>query len=500
MTQTPDSDRQTKLDALIAAGVSPYGSRLSDIAEIARVRSSFESLEGKEIRVAGRIAALRDHGKSKFFDIIDATGRIQCYVRKQDIGDAPFDQFAFIEVGDIVGVDGKVGKTRLGEITVFASSYRLLAKALRHLPEKWHGLRDVEIKYRRRYLDLIANRDSFEVFRQRSMIVSEFRRYFEEKGFLEVETPMMQSIPGGASAKPFVTHHNTLDIDLYMRIAPELFLKRLLVGGMEKVFEIARCFRNEGIDTRHNPEFTMAEVYEAYADYNVMMEHCEAVVSRICERVLGKFEIEYAGRVINFRPPWRRARFIDLVAEASGIDPWDTEAAKKRLIGAGFKAEDMPKEHDFVLQGLFELLVEPNLVQPTFVLDHPAATTPLCRPLPSDPRLVERFELFVSGMELCNAYTELNDPCIQRKNFNDQIARGSEETIGRIDEDYVRALEHGMPPAGGMGLGIDRLVMLLTGRSSIRDVVLFPLLRPKSEDEVQAEESAVEGQPEQETK
>jgi lysyl-tRNA synthetase, class II len=487
MDTSQNTDRRLKLKALSEQGINPFGHRIDGLTSVSVIKNDFQSFEGKVVRVAGRMMAFRDHGKSRFFDLLESTGRIQCYIRKQDIGDEMYEISSLLDIGDFVFVEGTVGKTRMGEITVFAVKFELMAKSLRTLPAKWHGLKDVEIKYRRRYLDLIANRESFDTLRLRSEIVREYRRYFEEKGFIEVETPSMHAIPGGASARPFITHHNTLDCDLYLRIAEELYLKRLLIGGFEKVFEVGKCFRNEGISTRHNPEFTMSEVYEAYADYNTMMDHCEAVVARICEHVLGKTEVEFSGQVINFKTPWRRAKFIDLIAETAKIDPWDEQAARESLAKSGLAKEDQPKEHDFVLQELFERYIEATLVQPTFVLDHPAATTPLCRALPSDQRLVERFELFVAGMEMANAYTELNDPEIQRKNFIEQIARGGEETIGKLDEDFIIAMEHGMPPAGGMGIGIDRLVMLLTGKSSIRDVIFFPLLRPKDEAEISAE-------------
>ncbi|GAB4151082.1 MAG: lysine--tRNA ligase [Planctomycetota bacterium] len=470
-------DRRKKLSALIEAGENPFGSRYLDVSPAALIKESYDSLEGSTVKVAGRIMAFRDHGKSVFLDLQDSSGKIQVYFRGKEIGDR-FELLRYIEIGDILGAAGTLGKTRIGEVTVFAAEFTLLCKTVRPLPEKWHGLKDVETRYRRRYLDLIANRESAAVFAKRSAIIRKFRELMDARGFMEVETPMMQPIPGGASARPFITHHNTLDIDLYLRIAPELFLKRLLVGGFEKVYEIGRMFRNEGIDTRHNPEFTMAEIYEAYSDRDGMMELCESLVTTICKDVLGTFKVAWGDREIDFTPPWRRASYIDLVREATGIDPWDSEAVKSMLLEKGVK--EVPAEHDFALQELFEICCEPHLLQPTFVIDHPATLTPLCRPKPDDPRLSERFELFVAGMELANAYTELNDPDLQRKFFEDQLRRGGEETIGKLDDDFLMALEYGMPPAGGMGIGIDRLVMLLTERQSIRDVVLFPLLRPKA--------------------
>jgi lysyl-tRNA synthetase class 2 len=366
----------------------------------------------------------------------------------------------------------------MGEVTVFAEDFTVLCKSVRPLPGKWHGLKDVETRYRRRYVDLIANRESAMIFQKRSAVIRKFREFMDSCGFMEVETPIMQPIPGGASARPFVTHHNTLDIDLYMRIAPELFLKRLLVGGFERVYEIGRMFRNEGISTRHNPEFTMVEIYEAYSNRDGMMELCEAVVTTICREVLGTYKVNFGDLELDFAPPWRRVSYVELLREAAGIDPWDNAAVRQALTERGVK--EIPAEHDFAMQELYEICCESSLIQPTFVLDHPAALTPLCRPRQDDPRLSERFEMFIAGMELANAYTELNDPDLQRRFFEDQLKRGAEESIGKIDDDFLMALEYGMPPAGGMGIGIDRLVMMLTGKQSIRDVVLFPLLRPKT--------------------
>ncbi|RKY22233.1 MAG: lysine--tRNA ligase [Planctomycetota bacterium] len=476
----PLRDRRRKLERIRELGVDPFGRRFEPSHDTRTLKESFEEHEGREVALAGRLTALRDHGKTKFCDLQDREGKIQLYLRKKDIGDEAFELLRNVEVGDIVGVRGELGRTRMGEVTVFCREFVLLCKALRPLPEKWHGLKDVGLRYRRRYLDLIANRDSFGTFLKRSAIIRTVRRVLEEDGYVEVETPMMQSIPGGAAARPFVTHHNALDLDLYLRIAPELFLKRLLVGGLERVFELGKCFRNEGVSTRHNPEFDMLEVYRAYADYTDMMELCERIVCRVCEEVLGGYRVEFGGREIDFSPPWRRVYYLDLVREHAGIDPWDEAAARAALERAG--AEEIPSEHDFVLQEIFETVVEDKLVQPTFVLDHPAALTPLCRTKPDEPRLSERFELFVAGMEVANAYTELNDPDVQRENFERQLRRGGEETAGKLDEDFLLALEHGMPPAGGMGIGIDRLVMLLTGSTSIRDVILFPLLRPRRGD------------------
>ncbi len=486
-------DRRKKLEAARELGFDPFGSSFPAANPIASVRALIESEggEGSSVAVAGRIVALRDHGKSKFFDLLDRSGRVQAYLREKDLPDS-FELVKLCEPGDIIGVEGTLGKTRMGEITVFATSFRLLSKSLRPLPEKWHGLKDVETRYRRRYLDLIANRESTEVFLKRSAIIREFRSFMDSLGFMEVETPMMQPIPGGAAARPFVTHHNTLDIDLYLRIAPELFLKRLLVGGLDKVYELGRMFRNEGISTRHNPEFTMVEIYQAYSDRDGMMQLCEDVVSQLCMKVNGGYRLSFGGHELDLTPPWRRVTYLDLLRENAGVDPWDREAVANALRQRG--VAEPPADHDHAMQELFELTCESGMVQPTFVLDHPASLTPLCRPRTDDPRLSERFELFIAGFEFANAYTELNDPDLQRRFFTEQLKRGSEESIGRIDEDFLLALEYGMPPAGGMGIGIDRLVMLLCSRTSIRDVVLFPLLRPRlttpdsEEDELATEE------------
>ncbi len=470
-------DRRNNLDAIVAMGIYPYGGRFDDAISTKTIASTYDALEGKRVTIAGRVMAFRDHGKTKFLDVQDANGTIQAYLRQKDIGDDAFALLCKLDLGDIIGVSGSLGKTKMGEITVFCDSLKLLCKSLRPLPEKWHGLKDVETRFRRRYLDLISNREAMDIFVKRSLIIRRFRKCLEDRGFLEVATPTMQPIPGGAAAKPFITHHNALDMELYMRIAPELYLKRLLVGGMERVFEIAKCFRNEGISTRHNPEFDMCEIYQAYGDCEAMMELCEHIVSSICTDVLGTFKVQFGDLELDFTPPWRRASFIDLVRDAAGLDPWDEKAVREAL--KKYNIEEPTPTHGYALQALYEHLVEPNLIQPTFVIDHPAELTPLCRPKLSDPRLAERFELFVARIEMANAYTELNDPDVQRKNFEQQLLHSGEETAGKIDEDFLLALEHGMPPAGGMGIGIDRLVMLLTGNTSIREVILFPLLRPR---------------------
>ncbi|MDZ7814643.1 MAG: lysine--tRNA ligase [Planctomycetota bacterium] len=472
------ADRRKKLEAIRQLGVNPFGRRFSDVTAAQSIHIAFDEKEGDTVRMAGRVTALRDHGKTVFADIVDRSGKIQVFLRKKDLAD-DFEIVKNLEVGDIIGVEGVVGKTRMGEVTVFAVKVELLCKSLRPLPEKWHGLKNVEIRYRRRFLDLVSNRESMEVFLKRSKIITELRKVLDSTGFLEVETPMMQAIPGGATAKPFITHHNALGLDLYMRIAPELFLKQLLVGGLERVYEIGRCFRNEGLSTRHNPEFTMLELYQAYGNCEDMMTLCEKLIESACGAVSDTTTLNWQGEEIDLSPPWPREKFTELIARETGINPWDEKAARELLESRDIEA---PSEHAFVLEELFDEFVEKKLVQPTFVVEQPVELTPLCRPKPDDERVSDRFELFIAGMEFGNAYTELNDPDLQRKFFEQQLERKSEETVGKLDEDFLVALEHGMPPAGGMGIGVDRLVMLLTGMETIRDVVLFPLLRPRRDE------------------
>jgi lysyl-tRNA synthetase class 2 len=389
-----------------------------------------------------------------------------------------------IDIGDFLGVEGAVFTTRTGEITIAAERLQVLAKSLRPLPAKWHGLRDVETRYRRRYVDLIVSPEVRRAFVVRSQVIREIRHFLDFRGFLEVETPMMQPIPGGAAARPFITHHNALDLDLYLRVAPELYLKRLIVGGFEKVYEINRNFRNEGVSSRHNPEFTMLEAYQAYADYNDMMKLVEELVEHVCGEVLGELSLTYQGKEIDMRPPWRRIGLLEAIVEHTGVDP-------QRLLEVGSaravcRELGLPAGEDLhlstLVNNLFEARVEPHLIQPTFVVDYPTAISPLAKRKPDNPELVERFEPFVAGQELGNAFTELNDPLDQRRRFEEQArerAAGDEEAHP-MDEDYVRALEYGMPPTGGLGIGIDRLVMLLTDSASIRDVILFPQMRPEA--------------------
>lgn len=471
MEEQLEQERLNKLEQLRAKGLDPYGAKLTDVQAIDVVRAAFE--EGKSVRVAGRMMARRDFGKAAFVDVRDSTGRIQAYIRKDQLGEEGFALFQLMDIGDLVAVEGELAKTRTGEPTIFAKKLWLLSKSLLPLPEKWHGLKDVETRYRQRYVDLFANPEVMQTFKRRTKIIASIRRFLDERGFLEVETPMMQAIPGGAAARPFITHHNTLDMDLYMRISPELFLKRLLVGGMERVYEINRNFRNEGISTRHNPEFTMMELYQAYADYNVMMELTETLISGLALELYGTRQLDYCGTLLNFELPWARRKWNDLLKEYAGVGMEDEEGLRRR---AKELDRDPSGEPAVVADRLFESCVEKNLVQPTFVMDYPLALCPLTKQSPSDPNFTERFELYIAGMECANAYTELNDPLDQERRFRHQVEQAEGE-VRVVDEDFVRALKHGMPPAGGLGIGIDRIVMLLTNSASIRDVILFPLMR-----------------------
>ena len=473
--------RRKKLDALRAKGVEPFGAGFEPSGSIGEVREKFK--EGEALRAAGRIAAHRDMGKSHFLDLRDASGRIQIYVHAKEVGAELVDLFRLLDIGDFIGVEGTCFLTKSGEPTLKVHTFRLLAKALRPLPEKWHGLQDIEARYRQRYLDLFTNEHSRVVFQKRIVIVRETRRFLEERGFLEVETPILQGIAGGAAAEPFRTHHKALGLDLYLRIAPELYLKRLLVGGFNKVFEISRNFRNEGISRKHNPEFTMLEAYWAYADFEKIANLVEELICHLAEVVCGSLQIEHRdadgkiARTINLKRPWRRARYHDLVREVAGKDWFDLSSEQRRERATHeLKLEILPQLADFeVTQHLFEKLVEEATIDPLFVTHCPKELVPLARQNSEDSSLVDVFELIINGAEIAPGYTELNDPLVQRQRLLEQAG----EETQRIDEEFLLALEHGMPPAGGVGVGIDRLTMLLTGAESIRDVILFPLLRPK---------------------
>ena len=468
-----EQDRIAKLEAIRALGVDPYGRRCDDLQPIREVVEAHEDSVEQRARVAGRMLAQRDFGKAAFADLHDWTGKVQVYFKKNVLGDK-FELVKLLDLGDLVGVEGAVDRTRAGELTIFVEDVWILSKAIHPPPEKWHGLRDVERRYRERYVDLFANPDTMRKFVARTRIIATVRRYLDERGFLEVETPMMQALPGGAAARPFVTHHNALDLNLYLRISPELFLKRLLVGGMERVYEINRNFRNEGISTRHNPEFTMMEVYQAYADYNAMMDLTEGIFTTCCEAVHGDTKVTFDGEEIDFTPPWSRRTYGDLVKEGAGVDLDDEVGIRAKAEGLGLDPTGHPH---VVADRLFEECVQKDLRQPTFVMDYPVALCPLTKRTEHDPGLAARFELFVAGMELANAYTELNDPADQERRFREQVEQ-EEGEVKCVDLDFVNALRYGMPPAGGLGIGIDRLVMTLTDSPSIREVILFPLLRP----------------------
>jgi lysyl-tRNA synthetase class 2 len=438
--------------------------------------------QSDEIKVAGRIMGIRKMGKASFFHIHDRRGRIQVYARKDRLGDDAYASFQSMDVGDLVGVRGRLFRTKTKELTIEAEGIRLLAKCLRPLPEKWHGLADVEARYRQRYLDLMVNPNVRDVFEKRSRIIRLLRRFFEERDFLEVETPMMQAIPGGAAARPFITHHNTLDMELYLRVAPELFLKRLLVGGFERVFELNRNFRNEGISVRHNPEFTMLEFYEAYATFEDLMHLTEELVVMVAEEIVGSLQVPYAGHVIDLTVPWRRLTIKEAVVRHGGATQQEIETLEGLRAFAKRQSLHVDLNASFgnLLVEVFEHVAESRLIQPTFITGYPLEVSPLARKNDANPAMVDRFELYIAGRELANAFSELNDPADQRQRFLDQIeaSKGGDDTANPMDDDYVRALEYGMPPAAGEGIGIDRLVMFFTNSPSIRDVILFPLLRP----------------------
>lgn len=475
--------RRAKLAALRERGLDPFGSAYTASHQAAAIVADFEQLEEQEVKIAGRIMSKRGHGKACFLDLYDFSGKIQVYVKIDEVGEEQFSLLELLDVGDILGVCGAVFRTHRGEISVRARELKILTKSLHPLPEKWHGLKDVELRYRQRYVDLIVNPEVKQTFVQRSQIISAVREYLNGQGFLEVETPTMHNIAGGAAARPFITHHNALNIDLYMRIALELYLKRLIVGGLDKVYEIGRVYRNEGIDLKHNPEFTLLELYQAYSDYEGMMELTENMVAYVAQKVLGSMVIEYEGTQIDLTPRWRRLSMVEAVREYSGVD--------FGAVAGDEEARALAKEHHIeiephftkgkILSLFFDAYVEEHLIQPTFITDYPIEISPLAKKRSDDPDMVYRFEAFVYGRELANAFSELNDPIDQRERFEQQMLereRGDEEA-NMMDEDYVTALEYGMPPTGGLGIGMDRLVMLLTNSSSIRDVLLFPAMRPQ---------------------
>jgi lysyl-tRNA synthetase class 2 len=478
--------RRAKLAALRAKGIDPFKNKFTPGETCADARKNYT--EGREVAVAGRITAHREMGKSMFLDVRDQSGRLQIYAQKNHLEEtAPgsWDIFSHLDLGDFIGARGKLFTTKTGEISIKLDSFVILAKALRPPPAKWHGLEDTEIRYRQRYLDLMANPAVKDIFLKRSEIIREIRNFLHARGFVEVETPMMQAIPGGAAAQPFITHHNALGCDFYMRIALELYLKRLLVGGVDKVFEIGRNFRNEGLSRKHNPEFTMLEAYQAFGDYETMMELVQSMVCHVAQKVLGTLKIETKdaeGKIvksIDLTPDWKRAKYKDLVREKAGADWFDVSPAerRRRAIEDLKLGGDIAKNYeDFEVTGaVFEKLIEPTLIQPTFVTHLPKELVPLAKLSPDDPTVVEVFECCINGQEIAPAYTEQNDPIEQRERLEHQAGGETQ----KLDEDFLVALEHGMPPAGGMGMGIDRLCMMMLGQESIRDVILFPQLKPK---------------------
>jgi lysyl-tRNA synthetase class 2 len=481
--------RRRKLGALRAQGAIPYPNDFRPDQRAAEVHARFGELddsalaEAPAVRVAGRVVALRDFGKAGFVQIRDRGSALQVHVRRDALGEEAFEQYRALDVGDVIGVVGRPFRTRTRELTIAAQELRLLAKALRPLPEKWHGLQDVEARYRQRYVDLIVNPNARRIFETRAAVIRYLRDFLTARGYLEVETPVMQPVAGGASARPFVTHHNSLDTDLQLRIAPELYLKRLIVGDLDRVFEVARVFRNEGLSTRHNPEFTMLEFYEAYATHEHFMELTEEMLVGVARSVTGGLQLAYGDLSVDLTPPWPRRTMVDLVAERSGIAPEGLlDADTIRRLAERTGGIERPGMAPGELLGLcFERLVEPELVQPTFVCQFPIELSPLARRNDRDPRFVDRFELYVARHEIANEFSELNDPDDQRARFEAQLAAraAGDAEAHAMDEDYVRALEYGMPPTAGAGIGIDRLVMLLTGATSIREVILFPQLRPE---------------------
>ncbi|WP_105327152.1 MULTISPECIES: lysine--tRNA ligase [Acidaminococcus] len=476
--------RLEKARKLEEKGILPFGHAYEVTHHTKEVHDQVEAMEaaGTVVKVAGRLMAIRGHGKTCFMDLQDKTGKIQLYVRKDEMGEDAYSVVKLLDIGDIVGVEGVVFKTHMGEPSIRVQKLEFLSKALKPLPEKWHGLKDKEIRYRQRYVDLIVNPEVREVFIKRTQIIKSIRHILDDEGYLEVETPVLNTISGGATARPFVTHHNALDIDLYLRIATELNLKRLIVGGMERVYELGRVFRNEGMDIKHNPEFTTLELYQAYGDFNTMMDITEKLVSETAQRVLGTMKISYEGTEIDLTPPWPRMTMIEAVKKYSGKDftsVKDVEEARKMAKEANVAFEPAWGVGK-ILNAFFDAYVEKELVQPVFITGHPKEISPLAKSSQADPEITDRFEGFIYGRELCNGFTELNDPIDQRERFEKQVeerAAGDDEA-GMMDEDFINALMHGLPPTGGLGIGIDRLVMFLTGAVSIRDVLLFPTMRP----------------------
>ncbi len=485
-----NEQRQIRLDKLVElqnAGNDPYKiTKATQTANAKQIKDEFETMENETVYVCGRIVAWRDMGKANFINVRDNSGDIQIYVRINDIGEETFAEFKKWDLGDLVEVKGFVFRTRRGEISVHAQEIRLISKSLLPLPEKFHGLKDTDTRYRRRYVDLIVNPEVKDTFIKRSKVIASMRRYLDNLGFIEVETPILNTIAGGANARPFITHHNTLDMDMYLRIAPELYLKRLIVGGMERVYEIGRQFRNEGMDVKHNPEFTTIELYQAYVDYNDMMDITENLIRNAANEACGKLHVTYSGVEVDLESPFTRITMLDAVKKYSGVDFAEFKGDDERA-RAEAKAKNVEVKKDSswgdVLAEFFDEFVEDNLIQPTFITDYPVEISPLAKRKPEEPELTERFELFITGREFANAFSELNDPIDQYERFKRQVAlrEAGDEEATMMDNDFVTALEYGMPPTGGMGMGIDRLVMLLTDSYSIRDVLIFPTMKPIAE-------------------
>jgi lysyl-tRNA synthetase class 2 len=486
MSQPTDelAARRERLAQLRARGVDPFAvTRFPRTHSAQEIVADFEALADQPVAIAGRVIRLRAMGKASFADLLDGSGKVQLYFKLDTVGEDAYALLGSVDLGDFLGVEGKPFRSRTGEITVAVERFQILAKALRPLPEKWHGLKDVETRYRQRYVDLIVNREVMDAFRVRSRVIQTLRADLDARGFTEVETPMMQSVAGGAAARPFITHHNALDIDLYLRIAPELYLKRLVVGGFEKIYEINRCFRNEGIDARHNPEFTMLELYWAYVGYQEIMTLVEELISTVAQRVAGGTTITYQGQEINLAPPWQRLTLAEAVRRYADVDPQRMMTVESaRTLCAEL---DLPADEDIALKTMWDNLLDrfvtPHLVQPTFLTEYPAAISPLAKGKPDEPAITERFQPFIGGREIGNAFSELNDPLEQRARFEQQAAAKAAGDVEAhpFDEDFIRALEYGLPPTGGLGIGVDRLVMLLTDSPSIRDVIFFPQLRPE---------------------
>ena len=480
--------RREKLAELKSEGKDPFDVYKVDRTHTSeQVKSNFEKLEGKEVTVAGRIMSKRGQGKVVFSDIHDRDGKIQLFIKIDEVGEEQLKSYKTFDLGDMVEATGEVFKTRTEEISIKVKSFQLICKSLKPLPEKWHGLKDPDLRYRQREVDLITNPEVKDTFIKRSQIIRGIREFLDNRGFLEVETPILSPIAGGAAARPFITHHNTLDIDMYLRIATELYLKRLIVGGFEKVYDMGKNFRNEGMSVRHNPEFTMIELYEAYSDYNDMMEIMENLAAYVCEKVNGTTKVMYQGTEIDFKPPWRRITMVDAVKEYAGIDFNAIESDEEAQAIAKEKHLEFPKPLNTVTKGevlnaLYEEFAEQHMIQPTFVMDYPVEISPLTKKKRGNEMFTERFEGFVFGREICNAYSELNDPIVQRERFEQQAKErelGDDEAY-MIDEEFMSALETGMPPTGGLGFGVDRLIMFLTDAPSIRDVLLFPTMKPQT--------------------